>query len=123
MTRDPIQIWFDRKLAGASRQYIRPAAAALVLGIVSYALPARAEPASFADFPFVIYCEYSGSTRAYYFSRLADGIAVYLTPDRQAGMITIDGSAQRIGGERAGSCLDKTLMDLRAAGQAFDLPH
>lgn len=81
-----------------------------------------AEPA-FRDFPLVVYCEYKGITSAYYFSQLEGEQAVYLTPDRQAGMITIDGTAQRVGGDRPGNCLDKTLEELRGAGQAFDLPR
>jgi hypothetical protein len=85
--------------------------------------PAWAQQAAFADFPYVIFCEYQGITSAYYFSQLVDGQTIYLTPDRQVGMITIDGVAQRIGGDRPGSCLDKTLDELRAADQAFDLPR
>jgi hypothetical protein len=83
-----------------------------------------AEEPTFADFPYVIYCEYEGIDHAYYFSQLGrDGHAIYLTPDRQVGAISIDGVAERVGGDRPGSCLDKTLDDLRAAGQAFDLPR
>jgi len=74
------------------------------------------------DFPFLIYCEYEGLHHAYYFARVGpDGRAIYITPDRQAGMITIDGIAERIGGDRPGSCADKTLEELRGAGQAFDV--
>lgn len=77
-----------------------------------------------ADFPFLIYCAYEGIHHAYYFSRVGpDGRAIYITPDRQAGMITIDGVAERIGGDRPGTCSDKTLDDLRGSGQAFDLPR
>lgn len=46
-----------------------------------------------------------------------------MTPDRQIGVITIDGVARRFDGDRPGSCLDKRPEDLRAAGQAFDLPR
>ena len=77
---------------------------------------------SFKNFPFVIYCQYHGIDHAYYFSRLgADGRAIYITPDRQAGSITLKGVPQRVGGNRSGSCLDKTLDELRSAGQAYDL--
>lgn len=87
-------------------------------------LPAHAQDLSFKDFPYVVYCEYEGVARAFYFSRLGgDGIAVYLTPDRQAGTITIDGVARRIGGDQSGTCADKTLDELRSSGQAFDLPN
>jgi len=112
-----------QKLATPLTKYIGLASTAVVLGIVGPVASASAEPVAFGDFPVVIYCEYSGTTSAYYFSRLTGGNAIYLTPDRKAGMITIDGAAQRIGGQRAGSCLGKTLKDLRTSGQAFDLPH
>jgi hypothetical protein len=87
-------------------------------------LPAHGQDLSFRDFPSVIYCEYQGIAHAFYFSRLdRDGVAIYLTPDRQAGTITIDGVARRVGGgEHAGTCSDKTLDELRSSGQAFDLP-
>lgn len=98
------------------------ATVAAVLAIAAHVAPAKAQQATFADFPYVIYCEYRGITNAYYFSQLVDGQAIYLTPDRQAAMITIDGVAQRIGGDRPGSCLDRTLDELRSARQAFDLP-
>ena len=78
---------------------------------------------SFRDFPYLVYCEMEGVDRAFYFSRLgADGVAIYLTPDNQAGTITIDGVARRVGGEQTGSCADKTIDDLRSSGQAYDLP-
>ena len=99
------------------------ATAASVLAIAIHVAPAKAQQATFADFPYVIYCEYQGITNAYYFSQLVEGQAIYLTPDRQAGVITIDGVAQRIGGDRPGSCLDRTLDELRSARQAFDLPR
>ena len=94
-----------------------------IAGMVS-AVQSHAQEPTFADFPYVIYCEYEGIDHAYYFSQLdPEGLAIYLTPDRQVGAISIDGVAQRVGGDRPGSCLDKTLEDLRAAGQAFDLPR
>ncbi|MCO5064991.1 MAG: hypothetical protein M9924_11340 [Rhizobiaceae bacterium] len=78
---------------------------------------------SFRDFPYLIFCESHGTDYAFYFSRLgSDGRAIYLTPDNQAGTITIDGVALRVGGDQSGSCFDKTLDELRASGQAFDLP-
>jgi len=84
--------------------------------------PGHAQDFSFKDFPYLIYCESEGVAHAFYFSRLgADGMAIYLTPDRQAGMITIDGVGRRVGGEQSGSCSDKTLDDLRSSGQAYDL--
>jgi hypothetical protein len=84
--------------------------------------PARAQDPSFADFPYLIYCEYEGIASTYYFSQVGpDGRAIYMTLDRQVGVISIDGVAERVDGDRPGTCLDKTIDDLRAAGQAFDL--
>lgn len=101
------------------------AAAAAVVGATVYASPTRAGDVSFKDFPYLIYCHYSGSDHAFYFSRLDDdGIAVYMTPDKlAAGMITVSGVAQKVGGDPSGTCGDKTLEELRSAGQAFDLPR
>lgn len=114
------------KKAIKSANLARPCSgtSASVLAVAAaYISPAQAQQATFADFPYVIFCEYQEITSAYYFSQLVDGQAIYLTPDRQVGMITIDGVAERIGGDRPGSCLDKTLDELRAADQAFDLPR
>ncbi len=81
-----------------------------------------AKDLSFRDFPYLVYCETQGVDHAFYFSSLrADGVAIYLTPDRQAGMITIDGVGRRVGGDQTGSCADKTIDDLRSSGQAYDL--
>lgn len=78
---------------------------------------------TFKDFPYLIFCEFRETDHAFYFSRLeADGRAIYLTPDNQAGTITIDGVARRVGGDQSGTCFGKTLDELRAASQAFDLP-
>ena len=89
---------------------------------LSWWTPAGAQDFSFKDFPYLIYCESEGIAHAFYFSKLSpDGIAIYLTPDRQAGMITIEGVGHRVGGEQSGSCSDKTLDDLRSSGQAYDL--
>ncbi len=101
---------------------------AVAIGIALLAVAhgglARAQEPAFAAFPYLIFCEFEGIDHAYYFSRLdPDGRATYMTPDRQVGVISIDGVAERIGGDRPGTCSDKTLDDLRAAGQAFDLPR
>ena len=83
---------------------------------------AYAAEGSFDDFPFLVHCEVSGVHRAFYLSRIGpDGVAVYLTPDRQAGTITIRGKAEPVGGEWSGSCSGKTLEQLRTSGQAYDL--
>ncbi len=113
-----------RMRLGSATDAARLAALAAVLaGAAAVGSGVRADEPGFSDFPVVVYCEYKGTTRAYYFSQLADGQAVYLTLDRQAGVITIDGTPQRAGGEQSGSCADKTLDELRGAGLAFDLPR
>ena len=92
--------------------------------LAALAMPSQlqAETADFRDFPVVIFCNYNGLEHAYYFSQLdGDGRAIYMTPDRQAGSITLEGIAERIGGDRSGNCAGKTLDELRADGQAFDL--
>jgi hypothetical protein len=104
----------------------RVALIAILSGIVGVGLPglrAQAQQPSFRDFPYIIFCEYKQITSAYYFSQLQpDGHAIYMTQERQVGVITLDGVAERIDGDRPGSCQGKTLDELRAAGQAFDLP-
>ena len=108
----------------AWRRIVSIAGAAVTAGHGLCLLPADAQDLSFKDFPYVVYCEYEGVVRAFYFSRLdGDGIAVYLTPDRQAGTISVDGVPRRIGGDQSGTCSDKTLDELRSSGQAFDLPN
>jgi|GEM_PF-634675 len=93
---------------------------ALALGWTGAAV---AQDVTFRDFPYIIYCEYEGTHHAYYFTRVGpNGVAIYITPDRQAGTITVGGVARRVGGDRSGSCFEKSLEDLRKAGQAFDLP-
>ncbi|PZR00575.1 MAG: hypothetical protein DI533_08500 [Cereibacter sphaeroides] len=106
----------------ASRVCKRLAAAAFALSAALCATQASADENEFRQFPFLVYCEFNGVTSAYYFSQLQNGQAIYLSPDRQIGVITLNGVADRVGGDRPGSCLDKTLDELRASGQAFDLP-
>ncbi len=113
MRRSPSRPWAGLALIDA----------AAVLAAAQGGSAAAQQSGAFADFPFVIYCQYEGIDNAYFFSQLQfDGRAVYLTLDRQVGAITVNAVAERIGGDRPGTCLDKTLDDLRAAGQAFDLP-
>lgn len=100
------------------------AAATMVLGVALHGPQSSAQDVSYKSFPYLIYCEFEGIARAYYFSQLGtDGRAIYMTPDNQAGVITITGVAEAVNGDRAGSCLNKTIKDLRSSGQAFDLPH
>jgi len=100
------------------------ATATIVLGVSLQGPQSSAQDISYKSFPYLIYCEFEGIAHAYYFSQLRkDGRAIYMTPDNQAGMITITGVAESVHGDRAGNCLNKTLKDLRSSGQAFDLPH
>ncbi|MBW9065837.1 hypothetical protein JNB71_21250 [Rhizobium herbae] len=74
------------------------------------------------DFPFLIICEYKGTHHAFYFSKLdSDGVATYINPSRLAGTITVAGTAKTLGEPIGGTCLGKTLEQLRASGQASDL--
>ncbi|WP_341486769.1 hypothetical protein [Pararhizobium sp. A13] len=74
------------------------------------------------DFPFLISCEYKGMHHAFYFSKLdSDGVATYINPSRLAGTISVGGTAKTLGEPIGGSCLGKTLEQLRASGQAHDL--
>jgi hypothetical protein len=98
-------------------------ASVVVLHVVAlFSFHARAAESSFMDFPFMVHCVNSGVDRAYYLAKIdPDGVAVYISPDNLAGTITLHGPAEPVGGEWAGSCAGKTLQQLRAAGQAFDL--
>jgi hypothetical protein len=77
---------------------------------------------SFPDFPFMVHCKFNGTTRAFYLAKISpDGVALYISPDRQAGTITIYGPAKPVGGSSSGSCAGRTILQLRDRGQAFDL--
>ncbi len=90
--------------------------------VVGHVPDLRAEEPSLADFPFVIHCKFKNTSHAFYASRLSpDGTAVYAASDRIAGTISLTGEAKAIGSEVGGSCAGKTLKELRASGQAFDL--
>ena len=81
-----------------------------------------ASETSFTDFPFMVHCKHSGTDRAFYLAKISlDDVAVYISPDRLAGTITIRGPAKPVSGDGAGSCTGKTIQQLREAGQAFDL--
>ena len=98
----------------------RTAFAALALSQFAAIPQTLASEVSFADFPFLVNCELNGVLHAYYLSRIgSDGVAVYITPDRQAGTITASGKAEPVGGDWSGSCSGKTLEQLRSAGQAY----
>lgn len=96
--------------------------AAILIASTTTVTPAVAEDAALKAFPFVISCEFKKMHHLYYLSRLEpSGQAVYITPDRLAGMITIDGTAKSVGEASGGSCVGKTLKEMRAAGQTYDL--
>lgn len=83
---------------------------------------ATAADTTFSDFPFMVHCRHDQIDRAFYLSKIGpDGVAIYISPDRQAGIITIDGPAKPLGGEWSGICSGKTIKQLRTDGQAFDL--
>jgi hypothetical protein len=87
-----------------------------------YTLQAQAEDGAFTDFPFLVHCEAGGVDHAFYLSKIdPDGVAVYISPDRLAGTLTITGKAELIGGEGSGNCAGKTLEQLRTTGQAYYL--
>ena len=87
-----------------------------------FSLKARGAEVSFTDFPFIVHCTNGGIDRAFYLAKIdPEGVAVYISPDNLAGTITLDGPAEPVGGDGAGSCAGKTLTQLRATGQAFDL--
>jgi hypothetical protein len=88
------------------------------------AAQAYASEPSFGAFPFLVHCEGRGIHRFYYLSKIgADGVAVYLSPDRQGATITVGGKAERVVAGQTGTCAGKTLEQLRSAGQTYDLPH
>ena len=97
-------------------------AALAVIALSQVGAIAHAGEGSFDDFPFLVHCEVSGLHRAFYLSTIGpDGVAVYISPDRQAGTITVKGKADPVGGDRSGSCAGKTLEQLRSTGQTYDL--
>ena len=83
---------------------------------------AHAGEGSFSDFPLLVRCEVRGVEYAFYLSIVRpNGVAVYVTPARRAGTITLSGKAEPVGGSEPGNCLGKTLEQLRSAGLAYDL--
>lgn len=94
-----------------------------VLLVMLFTTPSfAAEP--FQHFPLVISCEHKGSYHAFYFTRLLqDGTATYVASDKIAGTITLKGEAKAVGSPSGGSCVGKTLEQLRSAGQTYDVKH
>lgn len=96
------------------------AAPTLVAAFPLHAVHTEDDP--FSQFPLVIHCKYNETYHAFYISRVSqDGVATYVASDRIAGTITLDGQAKAIGGAGGGSCVGKTLVELRASQQAYDL--
>ncbi|OCP02464.1 MULTISPECIES: hypothetical protein [unclassified Ensifer] len=83
---------------------------------------ALAQNSIFDQFPIVVACEYKGTHHAFYLSKVtADGTATYMASDNFAGTITLTGEAKAVGAEEGGTCLGKTIEELRASGQARDI--
>ncbi|WP_246723477.1 hypothetical protein [Rhizobium sp. ARZ01] len=81
---------------------------------------AQVEP--FNTFPFAITCKNKDTNLVFYLSRVTEGgTATYVASDRIAGTITLDGKAKAIGDVGGGSCVGKTLQELRTSGQALDI--
>ncbi|WP_244619073.1 hypothetical protein [Rhizobium sp. 18055] len=82
----------------------------------------HADDDPFEKFPIVIQCKHKDTVHAFYLSRVAaNGLATYVASERIAGTISLDGHAKAVGGAGGGSCVGKTLEELRASGQAHDL--
>ena len=99
----------------------------LVIGPIVALQAVGVSPADAADdaldrFPIVIQCKYKDTYHAFFLSRVVgNGLATYVASDRIAGTIALDGHAKAVGGQGGGSCVGKTLEELRASGQARDL--
>src|SRR5260221_62783 len=85
----------------------------LPLFAISVAKTHASEP--FEKFPLVISCEYKSLYQVFYLSRVgSDGVATYSNPSKLAGTISVGGTAKAVGEPIGGSCLGKTLEQLRA---------
>lgn len=106
-----------------SMNLAKPLAVLLVVaGAQAVSSVARAEGNLFDQFPFAVACEYRGTQHAFYLSKVtADGTATYMASDNFAGTITLTGEAKAVGAEQGGTCLGKTIQELRASGQARDI--
>ncbi|MBB3133101.1 hypothetical protein FHS26_000804 [Rhizobium pisi] len=111
-----------RKSIALTKRVLASLVAALTLVPVFQLHAVQAEDDPFSQFPLVIHCKYNETYHAFYISRVShDGVATYVASDRIAGTITLDGKAKAIGGAGGGSCVGKTLVELRASQQAYDL--
>lgn len=105
-----------------SKRFVAGLIGTAVLGSVFQMTVAHAEDDPFSQFPLVIHCKYNETYHAFYISRVShDGVATYVASDRIAGTITLDGKAKAVGGAGGGSCVGKTLVELRASQQTYDL--
>ncbi len=90
--------------------------------LLQFAPSAHAGESTLDDFPFLVHCEMGDRDRVFYLSTIGqDGVAIYISPDRQAGTISVKGKAEPVGVEGAGNCAGKTLQQLRTTGQAYYL--
>ncbi len=70
--------------------------------------------------PLVIVCELKGVQHFLYLDRIdADGTATYMTPSGQFANVAAGGVVSRGAQAVEGTCAEKTLEELRAAGQTF----
>jgi hypothetical protein len=91
-----------------------------LVGLPLTTIEAQEDP--FDQFPLLIQCKHKETYHAFYISRISpDGVATYVASERMAGTITLDGHAKATGGAEGGSCVGKTLAELRASHQAYDL--
>lgn len=96
--------------------------AMLFVAAAAQAPAALAQNSIFDQFPMAVACEYKGTQHAFYLSKVTeDGTATYRASDNFAGTITLTGEAKAVGADAGGSCLGKTLEELRASGQARDI--
>ncbi|MBX4908459.1 MULTISPECIES: hypothetical protein [Rhizobium] len=96
---------------------------AVLLSLATFPLAiVQAQDDPFEQFPLVIQCKSNETYHTFYLSRISqDGIATYRASERIAGTITLDGKAKATGSEGGGTCVGKTLTELRASHQAYDL--
>ncbi|WP_312893142.1 hypothetical protein [Ancylobacter sonchi] len=108
------------RLVGTPRSCLRARGRCSFCRSLAAAQESGADP--FEVFPIAIHCELKKTHHVFYLSRVdANGVATYISPSRAAGTITVDGAAQRIGGDQSGSCKGKTLEQLRESKQTLDV--
>ncbi len=113
-------------MAHTYHQRLRGSAKTLFAGLAALTIfqfaPVQAQSDPFSQFPLIIQCKQKETYHVYYLSRVSqDGVATYAASERIAGTITVTGQAKAVGSASGGSCVGKTLAELRASGQARDL--